>query len=149
MLMDVDFQSRNYRVYMLALESLKLWTRSWEGTKQSYPFSSILSYQLLQIGCLIAVPSFSMVGIIAGYWLSSHDAYVLLTFSVTGALDPIKKQDGLKIINFWPKSLHCHEKGFWEKSHKIPIPPSCHLFQCCWTVFTCVPMWFRVDTTFT
>ena len=34
------------------------------------------------------------------HWLGSHDAYVLLTFSVTEALDPIRKQDGIKIIHF-------------------------------------------------
>ena len=85
---------------MLAVGNLKLDTRSSEGTKPSHHFSSILSYHLPQIGGLIAVASFTMVHSIAGCWLGSHDAYVLLTLSITGALDPIKKQDGLKIIHF-------------------------------------------------
>ena len=124
--MDVDFQSRNYRLPISALRNLKLETRSWEGTEPSHLFSSILSYQLPQIGGLIAVPSFSMVRSIPGCWLGSHDTYVLLTFFVAGALGHIEKQDGLKIIHVWPKN-HCTatRKDFWEKSHKIFIsyPP--------------------------
>ena len=147
--MGVDFQSRNYRLPMLAIRNLKLETRSWEGTKPSHPFSSILSYQLQQKDGLIAVPSFSMVSSIAGYWLGSHDAYVLWIFSVTRALDPIKKQDGLKIIHFWPKSLHCYEKRFLRKiAQHLHIPrPLVPPFQCCWRGFIRTTMWFRVDET--
>ena len=122
--MGVDFQSRNYRLPMLAIRNLKLETRSWEGTKPSHPISSILSYQLQQKDGLIAVPSFSMVSSIAGYWLGSHDAYVLWIFSVTRALDPIKNQDGFKIIHFYPNHCIATRKDFWEKLHNICISPA-------------------------
>ena len=121
--MDVDFQSRNYKLPISALRNLKLETRSWEGTEPSHLFSSILSYQLPQIGCLIAVRSFSMVRSIPGCWLGSHDTYVFLTFFVAGALDPIEKQDGLKIIHVWLKIIALPRERIFEKNHtKLPYP---------------------------
>ena len=123
--MEVDLQSRNYTLPMSALGNLKLETRSWEGTKPGHPFSTILSYQFPQIGGLIAVPSFRwFVALLDVYLVVMMHMffYVLLTFSVTGALDPIKKQDGLQIIHSWPKSLHCHEKEFLRKIRPPPLP---------------------------
>ena len=132
--MEVDLQSRNYTLPMSALGNLKLETRSWEGTKPGHPFSTILSYQFPQIGGLIAVPSFRwFVALLDVYLVVMMHMffYVLLTFSVTGALDPIKKQDGLQIIHSWPKSLHCHEKEFLRKIRPPPPPPPspCPLFN--------------------